>query len=497
MSSAATVQPDFASSRREMGQVVTPVLVARWMAQWVMEANPRLILDPALGPGVFAMAAAEVVAARRQHRHKQGRPFVPARLDGFEIDRTIAVPKPGKRLINLRVRHEDFLGARLKPCYDAILANPPYIRHHDMGYGEKDFAPFDKLCGGRISRKTNLYGLFLLRIWSLLAAGGRAAVITPAEWLNADFGVFLKRYLLAQNAIDGVIHFDRAARIFEGALTTACIVLLRRGRKADESIRLIPIATVNELGHVRLDSGAVIARDRISANAKWTPLFEGPAVVSPSRWRLGDIASCSRGIATGANDYFTMCESKRRRLGIDLRDVVPCITRARQITGDRLTIRGLNDLKAADEPIFLLRPRPKLTSSVAKFLEQGRRQRISRRYLPMHRPVWYRPEVRRAAPILAPVFSRGDFRFVLNEADVLTLTAYHGIYLHDPARKKVARLFEYLNSPAAQAALQRHRRIYGGGLLKVEPRDVEALEIPGDVYEACRPRCPDKPRKGQ
>jgi len=134
----------------------------------------------------------------------------------------------------------------------------------------------------------------------------------------------------------------------------------------------------------------------------------------------------------------------------------------------------------ADRRIHLLCPRPCLTAEVERYLEEGRRQGVDQRYLPAHRPVWYRPEHRAPAPILVSVFARGEFRFVLNEAGVLNLTAYHGIYPHALERDGVLALFDYLNGPAARVALRDHRRIYGDGLFKLEPRDVEALPIPCD-----------------
>ena len=39
--------------RKDYGQFFTPTPVARLMAQWVMKDDPKTILDPAFGLGVF------------------------------------------------------------------------------------------------------------------------------------------------------------------------------------------------------------------------------------------------------------------------------------------------------------------------------------------------------------------------------------------------------------------------------------------------------------
>jgi adenine-specific DNA-methyltransferase len=382
---------------------------------------------------------------------------------------------------------------------------------------------------------TNLYGLFLVKIWTLLGERGRAAVITPAEWLNADFGVPLKSYLLEENAFDGIVHFDHAANIFDGALTTAAITLLRRGRRPTEAVRFLHVQDQAALAAARVEAGRAFDVADLDPRAKWTPLFaaagrdsrdEGcekgfshqrageqsrdrEGAVTPRTRRplelngdrslavaaliehdsrkqqtLADIARCKRGIATGANDFFTLCESDRRRLGIDLDDLRPCITKAQDITDDVLTQDHLRKLVDADKRVYLLHPRMPPAPAVERYLAEGIRRGIDRRYLPSHRPIWYMPEERPPAPILVSVFARERFRFVLNEAGVLNLTAYHGIYPHSPDREAIKALFAFLTGSETQAALTRHRRVYGDGLLKVEPRDVEALPIPDDLHAA-------------
>ena len=123
-----------------------------------------------------------------------------------------------------------------------------------------------------------------------------------------------------------------------------------------------------------------------------------------------------------------------------------------------------------------------------RYLEEGCRRNIHDRYLPAHRSVWFRPERRDPAPILVNVFGRRGFRFILNRTRVLNLTAFHGIYLHAPNPRRIRAIWDYLITADAQAELRHHRRIYADGLMKLEPRDVEALPIPVELYDLCRSR---------
>ena len=458
--------------RRRWGQVDTPRIVADWMTYWACADRPRRILDPAVGEGVFIESVREFFGQRGLNC-----PVV----HGCEIDADIVRRLAGRGL-PLDLRQVDFLRARFASGFDAVIANPPYVRHHSHACDDAIFGRLDRLCGERLSRMTNLYGLFLIKIRSLLAPGGRAAVIAPAEWLNADFGVPIKRHLLRENAIEAIIQFSHASAVFSDALTTAAIVLLRSGRRVGDRVRLAMVDDAGELAKLDLDRATERSPGELDPAQKWSPMIEGRTRAARSAFKLADIADCSRGIATGANDYFTMSESTRRRWKIDRRDLCLCIAKARQIPGNRLTAGELRALIEADERIYLLSPRASLSTAVKKYLAEGRRLGIPERYLPSHRPVWFRPEVRRPAPILVSVFARGRFRFVHNKAGVLNLTAYHGIYPHDASPQRVRALVDYLNSPVAARSLADHRRIYGGGLMKLEPRDVESLEIPDCLY---------------
>lgn len=469
MSTLAATPPS-----RSLGQVFTPPVVADWMARWACAPNPRRLCDPALGDGVF------IEAIHRASRKS------PADIDAFEIDplmiaafRRRQCPRP------VHLHPCDFITAPDAGPWDAVVANPPYVRHHEYAYPESVLAAFDCQCRRRVSRLTNLYGLFLLKIWRCLAPGGRAAVITPAEWLNADFGRPLKAYLLEENAIDAIVHFGHGARIFDGALTTAAITLLRRGREADEPVRLAAIDDMSSLPQIDVGELKAVPAGQLRPQAKWTALcLSGPAHENPGGPTVGDVARCMRGIATGANDYFTLRESDRTKWNLDLRDLRLCVTKAAHIPGDRFDGPDLLRLREADERIFLLAPRPRLSAAVRRYLDEGHRRGIPGRYLPAHRPVWFQPEVREPAPILVSVFAREDFRFVRNGAGVHSLTAFHGIYpmpLYAQQRGFVSRLWKYLNSDTARAAIVAHQRIYAEGLRKLEPRDVEAIPIPAEL----------------
>ncbi len=458
-----------------LGQVATPWPIAEFMTRWACAERPRRILDPSYGGGVFV----DCVEALPKLR---GARVIACEKDGGLIDGSRK-----RRGLDFELRHCDFLTTRFDHLFDAIICNPPYVRHHTHKYPRDVLARLERAAGVRLSRLTNLYGWFLLRNALLLSEQGRAAVITPAEWLNADFGGPLKEFLLARNLLDSIIHFGHETAAFDGVLTTAAIVLLRRGRAEGEAIRLRPATATDDLEDET--SGRLVIPRELDATTKWSPLFATRATRRGERLTsLGEFFRCVRGVATGANDYFVLRPSEVRAARIDLADVRPCVAKAAHVQNERFTRADLQRLVARDERVYLLDPRQPLSATVRRYLDKGKQRGIHERYLPSHRPVWYRPEQRAPAPLWVNTFARGGFRFVRNEAAVLHLTAFHSLYPRE--RCDVDAMHGVLNSRGMQARIAEQMRIYAAGLCKLEPRDVERIGLPASAASALR-----KPRR--
>jgi hypothetical protein len=111
--------------------------------------------------------------------------------------------------------------------FDAVLGNPPWemIRGDTGTAGHRQAA---REAGGAVVRFTresgtyssqsdghaNRYQLFVERSLRLLRAGGRMGLVVPSG-LSTDHGSApLRRLLFSRCAIDGIVGFDNAARIF-------------------------------------------------------------------------------------------------------------------------------------------------------------------------------------------------------------------------------------------------------------------------------------------
>lgn len=470
--------------RKKLGQFFTPPAVACAMVRWACARQPASFLDPAVGPGIFIGQLALTDCSPR------------ARVVGTDIDPEVLpmarARLPAGRFESLDLRPADFLEASIDGTFDAIVCNPPYIRHHDAKLPERVFRRFETQFNTRLSRLTNVYCLFLLRITKLLSATGRAAVITPTEFLNADFGRAVKQVLIQGNAFRGFVVFDYAASVFDGILSTATITLFDAAEPSDT----VMISKANDAdavetafepfqnGGPRAASPAVtvesILRTDLDPAAKWSTSAARVASRRPGHAlsQLSNFAVCQRGIATGANAYFTLTRDEASTWNLPDDLLRPCIVKAAQARKPDFTPADYEALAASGRKCLILDAMPRDVPRIRKYLDHGTALGIHRRYLTRTRRVWFIMEQRRPADLLVTVFGRKRLRFVRNSAGVLNLTAFHAVYMKPAYRRFVGYLLCYFHSAAAACACACEHRVYGDGLLKFEPKDVERLYVP-------------------
>jgi len=202
---------------------------------------PR-VLDPAVGTGVFLVAAARVLEKAtalpraRIVEHLFGLDLSPASVLFSRFTLLLFVlEEAGLRGelpdLTRSVRIGDPL-AHAEPTaavgpVDVVLANPPYVRQERIDAAAKRAIRdrFERETGGRIPARSDLFVYFFSLLPRLLATRGAAAFITPNSWLNADYGAALRRFLVERFRIDGILE-PRRERWFRDASVHTTITLL-------------------------------------------------------------------------------------------------------------------------------------------------------------------------------------------------------------------------------------------------------------------------------
>jgi adenine-specific DNA-methyltransferase len=107
-----------------------------------------------------------------------------------------------------------------------------------------------------------------------------------------------------------------------------------------------------------------------------------------------------------------------------------------------------------------------------------------------HRALWYAQESRPAAPIVCTYLGRGDaksgrpFRFILNRSKATVANVYLAMYPTPVMARALADnpglirpVWQALNR-VTPARLLGEGRVYGGGLHKLEPKELANVPVP-------------------
>jgi adenine-specific DNA-methyltransferase len=210
---------------------------------------------------------------------------------------------------------------------------------------------------------------------------------------------------------------------------------------------------------------------------------------------LGDIFTIKRGLATGSNSFFLVSEADIENWQIPRRSIKPILPGPRYLTDD--IVEALPSGAPNVSPrLFLIdctEPEERIKANWPRFyeyLEQGRAQNIHASYLASHRAPWYSQEQRPPAPFLCTYMGRSrsgknPFRFIWNRSRATAHNVYLMLYPKGrvgEALKKNPELeesvFEALRR-ITPAQLLSEGRVYGGGLHKVEPK--ELAQIPAGL----------------
>ena len=458
--------------RKKFAQFFTPFQLASLMADWLLgNQNLKTVLEPAFGLGVFSRA---LIGKKSD-----------LSIKGFDIDEKIFAES--KEIFNdtsiVDLHLEDYMFNDWNNKYDGIICNPPYFKFHD--YDNKTILnEIENRLKIKLNGFTNLYTLFLLKSIYQLNPNGRLAYIIPSEFLNSDYGKLVKSALIKNKVLRHIVVFDFEENVFDDALTTACILLCSND-KHNQKVKFSTIKKFDDLELIRtyisgyplhsIDS-STFDNNKLEPDIKWRKYYqEQNGIRYKNLIPFSSVAKVVRGIATGANEYFTFSKSKANQYGIDKKYLLPCICKAVDVKDNFFTEDNYHSLIKSDRQTYLLNAIGSKDETVLKYIDLGEKTGIDKKYLTACRTPWYSLENRPPSPIWVSVFNRSGLKFIRNEANISNLTTFHCVYpvqnsLFDNVNVEV--LFAYLLTDVAREIFEDNRREYGNGLQKFEPNDL-------------------------
>lgn len=467
---------------REKGQFWTPDWIAEAMVGYLFAGGATRIFDPAVGEGAFFQAALDLA-------HRLGRSV---RLSGCELDQRLVLNSLPARFPNmsLDVEVRDFVLSPPAKKFAAIVANPPYIRHHRLprDYKENLKHLSFSLLGQPIDGRAGLHVYFLMRALTLLEKGGRLAFILPADVCEGVFASALWNWITGQFKLDAVVTFSPDATPFPGVDTNAVIVLLEKSPPVSayffvccnvSGSKALTGWTLSNLSS--LATTDITIERRALSDGLVSGLSRLTLARSTETTILGEYMSVLRGIASGANEFFFLTRAQIEELEIPCEFFVRAIGRTRDINGAYITQEDVEALDHAGRPTYLLslggRPKEDFPVSVQRYLARGETLGLPQKALISSRRPWFKMERREIPPFLFAYLGRRNSRFIRNLAGVVPLTGFLCVYPRLRDADYVEQMWRILNDPSATAALASVGKTYGGGAVKVEPRALERLPL--------------------
>ncbi len=475
---------------REKGQFWTPDWVAEAMVEYVLTDTGITLFDPAVGAGAFFLAAKKVVK-------EKGFDVALAGMD-IDSDALDQATRFGLTLDDVaHVKVGDFICESPSEKLSAIVANPPYIRHHRLAPELKEQLRRLSLqtTGNVLDGRAGLHIYFLIRALTLLAENGRLAFIMPADTCEGKFANDLWRWIAANFALEAVVTFAPKASPFPKVDTNPLIFFICNTPPEEHfqwAICCEPqTAMLKEWvqsGFAKeFDQGLTVVQRELHEGLE-TGLSRLPKTEKSGKYILGDFVQVVRGVATGSNDFFFLTEEQKRKTGIPDCYFVRAVGRTRDVPGDEITQETLTTLQTKGRPTFLLALNGDESEGYPKtlknYLWQGEALGLPKRPLISQRKPWYKTESRQIPPFLFAYLGRRNVRFIRNTAGIIPLTSFLCLYPKSGNEEHLERLWRILNHPDTVANLAMIGKSYGDGAIKVEPRALERLPVPDHVIAA-------------
>lgn len=474
---------------REKGQFWTPDWVANAMAAYLIAGRPEHVYDPAIGSGVLFRAVKRCSRAAG----------IPVKLLGMELHGTACAEarENGLNATDLAgVGYGDFIFGEERGPFQAIIANPPYIRHHRFGISRKEHlrALVRELTGLTLDGRAGLHVYFLIRALNLLTPSGRLAFLVPADICEGVFSGKLWRWILGRFRLDAVVTFAPESSPFPNVDVNSLVLYLSNSAPHDSFIwaeyqgapeEQNRLCAWVQAGFPEVNDSALKSGRRKVTEALATGLSRPANYGVRGDRQLLDYATVMRGIATGDNDFFFLTRSRAAELGLPADVLIPALGRTRDVVGDVVNAERLRELDAQGRPTLLFapdgRPLSRYSQPIRDYLQHGEMIGINKKVLIATRRPWYKMEQRAVPPFLFAYLGRREARFIRNEAGVLPLTGFLCVYPRWNGQEFIEGFWRVLNDPRTVSCLRLVGKSYGSGAIKVEPRGLERLRIPRDV----------------
>jgi len=492
LSAMVTSSPVERHRRKSLGAFYSPQALVEPMVTWAISRVDQSVLDPSCGDGVF------LESAGRRLRELGARPQEAASLlhgidlnpDAARFTRDRLVSHLGLPFGNVRVG--SFFSVSppndlFSPSsgVDLVIGNPPYIRYQEFSGGARGEALERAADAGvQLNRLASSWAHFVAHAMAFLRPEGRLALILPAELIHTTYASPLREHLRRTFAEVHIVSFRQA--VFPDVQAEVVLLLAAGKDQGPGRLGLAEVDSDLELA----DLSAVLANAETFAAGeepkKWVPGYTAhPGAITLDHLQarglfapLGNVGKASIGFVSGANEYFVLSAEEAARWRLPDSSLQPALVRARQIPGLQITSADVSQIRSQGHRCLLWVPGERLTLAEKTYVQRGEDLGYADRYKCRVRSPWYRVPGVITPDAFLTYMSDVVPRLCLNQARVVSSNTLLTVRLPGipPALRK-AFVAAFYNS-ATLMSCERIGRSYGGGVLKLEPREADRILVP-------------------
>lgn len=480
--SSLSINEDSQHNRKRRGAFFTPRALSDYIASWAIRSESERVLEPACGEAVFMLAALDRLVALGADIERAG-----SSVCGIEVhDKSVQAAK--KRLAacgySCSIETGDFLSKGTSRKFDAVIGNPPYIRFQAVTSSQR--AAIEKISARgkvKMSALSSTWAPFVVQSALSLKKGGRLGLVLPAELLSVNYAAPIRSFLLNSFASIQLVTFDKL--VFP-EVQEEVVILLADGYLSGEAhvIKWRQCSDLSDLG-----SSSLVDYVPPSRNDRWSGLFASGSALEYLKGLLNEGAfvpleswgKISLGVVTGNNGFFALSDEQTSLYKMNADDYVPlCPPGSRHLRFLDFSEEDYARLSGEGCKTKLFYPRKgELSSAAMEYVGQGVARGVHHAYKCRKRSPWWRVPIGDVPDAFITYMNSYGPNICSNSARVIALNSCHGLYFGEEHADLGRELLPLacMNS-ATFFGSEIVGRAYGGGMLKLEPKEASGLPVP-------------------
>jgi hypothetical protein len=442
---------------KKNGVHYTPSPLADLLVKGVLEKSDRYVLDPSCGEGAL------LKAAENRYRALCPRNKAPLHLVGCDKLKHTGFPQGNS---GHQFAKNDFFAFTPERKFDTVLMNPPFLARCKIPIRSRTarLRQYAEMCD--LSASADLWAYFLLKAVGHLKDGGCIGAILPWSFLQAEYAANLRRWLSARFRSIKVLVLT--GDHFKSTNKRVLLVWLRGYGEKSQSIGICCTANVRARHRYRRLSEETWSRSPVllADQAAVGKTIEGCR--KHGFTTLGDSASVRIGVVTDANGFFVLRRGEARRY-LSRRHLVPILT-----TGEDLS--GLTITKSPAD-LCLLKFPVNLPKQCLAYIAKGRTLEYHLRSHSRRRTPWYVVDVGATPDAFFHYRVTWIPYMVLNRGKLQSTNSIHRIYFDGMSQEDMKWVQVSLLSVPGQLGIEANARVYGNGILKLEPSGLKRAII--------------------